>query len=138
MFLIQHFCCYGILPFSKSYPEIESLGPTAKCRGRNFFGTWYYIVQLCVSFSSKWKVTHVFLKNIRKSKARDQWIQARKKLFYHVVVNNYLWNVSCEFLVKIEGTWRHEIKEQTPSWLYCTMVGLSEAGTGGVLSESCS
>ena len=49
-----------------------------------------------------------------KSKARDQSIQARKKLFYHLIVKNYLCNVSCKFLIKIEGTWKREIKEQTP------------------------
>ena len=36
---------------------------------------------LCVSFSSKSKVTNVFPKHSLKSKARDQSIQARKKLF---------------------------------------------------------
>ena len=25
MFLIQHYCLHGILPFSKSYPEIEMM-----------------------------------------------------------------------------------------------------------------
>ena len=32
-----------------------------------------------------------------KSKARDQSIQARKKLFFHVIVKNYLCNVSRKF-----------------------------------------
>ena len=56
----------------------------------------------------------MFFQNILKSKALDQSIQARKKSFCHVIVNNYLRNVSCEFLIKIESTWRREIKEQTP------------------------
>ena len=119
MFLIQYFCLNGILPFSKSYPEIEILWPTAKCRGRKSFDTRYYIVlcaTFCVSFSSKSKTTNVFPKHIRKSKARDQSIQARKKLFCHVIVKNYLCNVSCEFLIKIESTWRRDTKEQTP-WM---------------------
>ena len=59
-------------------------------------------------------VTNVFPKNILKSKARDQSIQARKKLFCHVIVKNYLCNVLCKFFIKIESTWRREIKEQTP------------------------
>ena len=117
MFLMQYFCLHGILPFSKSYPEIESTWPTAKCRGRKSFDTWYYIVTcatLCVSFSSKSKAINVFPKHILKLKARDQSIQARKKLFCHVIVKNYLCNVSWKFLIKIESTWRREIKEQAP------------------------
>ena len=60
MFLIQYFCLHGILPFSKSYPKIENLWLTAKCRGRKSFDTRYYIVlcaTLCVSFPSKLKTT---------------------------------------------------------------------------------
>ena len=41
-------------------------------------------------------------------------MQARKKLVCHVIVKNYLRNVSCKFLIKIESTRRREIKEQTP------------------------
>ena len=53
------------------------------------FNTWYYIVtctMLCVSFSSKLKAINVFPKYFLKSKARDQSIQARKKLFWLVKV----------------------------------------------------
>ena len=117
MLLMQYFCLHSILPFSKSYPEIGSAWPTVKCRGRKSFDTWYYIVTcatLCVSFSSKSKAINVFPKHILKSKARDQSIQARKKLFCHVIVKNYLRYVSWKFLIKIESTWRHEIKEQAP------------------------
>ena len=74
---------------------------------------WYYIVvcaTLCVSFSSKLKAT-IFPKDIQKSKASDKSIQARKKLFCHLV-NNYLWNVLCKFLIKIESTYWCKIKEQ--------------------------
>ena len=96
---------------------------------------------LCESFSSKSKATNVspkhtnvFSKHILKSKARDQLIQARKKLSCHVIVNNYLCNVLCKFLIKIESTQRRKIKEQTPqlTLLTCTVVGPSEAATGGV------
>ena len=93
---MQYFCLHGILPFSKSYPEIESTWPTAKCRGRKSFDTWYYIVTcatLCVSFSSKLKAINVFPKHILKSKARDQSNQARKKLICHVITKNHLSNV---------------------------------------------
>ena len=38
--------------------------------------------------------------------------QTRKNWFCHVIVKNYLSNVSWTFLIKIESTWRREIKEQ--------------------------
>ena len=34
---------------------------------------------------------------------------------------------------QIESTWRREIKEQAPQLIYCTVVGLSEAATGGAV-----
>ena len=90
----------------------------------NSFDTWHYAViwaPLCVSFWSKSKETNVFPKHILKSKAHDQstqaWnymIQASKKLFCHVIGNNYLRKVLRKFLINIESTWRREIKEQTP------------------------
>ena len=108
MFLMQYFCLHGIRPFSKLYPEIESsTWPTATCRGKKSF-------ELCVSFLSKSKAINVFPKHILKSKARDQSIQAKKKLFCHVIVRNYLCNLSWKFLIKIESTWRREIKELGP------------------------
>ena len=64
MLLMQYFCLHGILPFSKSYPELKAPKPTAKCRGRKSFDTWYYIVTcatFCVSFYQnlkQWKETH--------------------------------------------------------------------------------
>ena len=133
MFLMQYFYLHGILLFSKSYPEIESTWPTAKCKGRKSFDTWYYLVTcatLCVSFSSRSKAINVFPKHILKSKARDRSIQARKKLFCHVVVKSYLRKVSWKFLIKIESTSRRETKEH-PSWLYSNVVRLSEAATKG-------
>ena len=51
-------------------------------------------VTLCVSFSSKSKAINGFPKHILKWKTRDQSIQTRKKLFCHVIVKNYLCNVS--------------------------------------------
>ena len=112
MFLMQYICLHGILPFSKSYPEIESTWPITRCRERNSFDTWYYTVTcatLCVSFSSKSKAIDVFPKHILKSEARNQSIQTSKKLFCHVIVKSYLRNVSWRFLIKIESTWRPEI-----------------------------
>ena len=117
MFLMQYFCLHSILPFSKSYPKIESTWPTAKCRGRKSFDTWYYIVTcatLCVSFSSKSKAINVFPKHILKLKAHYQSIQVRKKLFCHVIIKNYFWNVSWKFLIKSESTWRRVIQQQAP------------------------
>ena len=117
MFLMQYFCLHDTIPFFKSYPEIESTWPTAECRGRKPFDTWYYIVTcaaLYVSFPSKSKAINIFPKHIMKSKARDQSIQVTNKLFCLVIVNKYLCNVLWKFLVKIESTWRREIKEQAP------------------------
>ena len=65
---------------------------------------------LCVTFSSKSKSSDVFPKHIVKLKARGQSIQA-KNLFCHAIVKNYLCKVLCKFLIKIESTWKREIKE---------------------------
>ena len=73
-----------------------------------------YLCNVSVSFSSKSIAINVFPKHILKSKARDQSNQARKKLICHVIVKNYLSKVSWKFLINIESTWRHEIKEQAP------------------------
>ena len=110
MFLNQYFCLHSILLFFKSYSEIETTLLTAKFRGRKSFDTWYHIVTfatLGVRFSSKSKGIIFFPK-------RDQSIQAIKKLFCYVIVKNYLCNVWWTFLIKIESTWRCEIKEQAP------------------------
>ena len=106
---------------------------------RQYFDTWYYIITcttLCVSFSSKAKAINVFPKHILKSKARDHSNQTSKKLFCHVIIKNYLSNVSWKFLIKIESTWRREIKDQAPQLPLCTVVGLSEATTGGVIKKT--
>ena len=50
------------------------------------------ITVICATLSvcvfSKWKGINVFLKHILKSKARDQSIQAKKKLFCRVILSN--------------------------------------------------
>ena len=112
---------HGILPFSKSYHEIESTWSVAKCRGRKSFDTWCYIVfyQLSchVSFYPNQKQL-MFFQNIFWN-----WksVHARKKMFCHVSVKNYLCNVLWKFLIKIESMWGHEIKEQAPQFtlMYC-------------------
>ena len=48
-----------------------------------------------------------------KSKVCDLWIQALKKLFYHMILNNYLCNVLWRFLIKIKSMWRCEMIEST-------------------------
>ena len=106
-----------MFPFFKWNPKIESAWPLTECRGKKSFETWYYIVTcatLCASFSTKSKAINVFPKHILKSKACDQSIQTTKRLFCHVIVRNYLCNVSLNFLIKIESTRRREIKEQAP------------------------
>ena len=73
-----------------------------------------YLCNALCRFSSKSKAINAFPKQILKSKARDQSIQATKKSFCQVIVTNYLCNVLWKLLIKIESTWRHEIKEQAP------------------------
>ena len=75
----------------------------------------------------------MFFLNILKSKAHDKSIQARKKLFWLVIVKSYLCNVLCKFLIKFESMWRHEMKEQLYLTVLYSVVGLSEAATGGFL-----
>ena len=104
--------------------SIWKLLTNLKVQAKKVFDTWHYIViciMLCVSFLSKSKAANVFPKHILKSKAHDQSIQARKKLFCYAILKNYLCNVLCKFLIKIESTWRCKIKEQTPqvTLLYC-------------------
>ena len=56
-------------------------------------------------------------KKILKSNTLDKIIQARKKLFYHVIVKNYLWNVLRKFLIKFESTWL-DGQKQLPEVFY--------------------
>ena len=112
---MEYFSLHGILPFSKSCHETESTWSIAKCKERKSFDTWYYIVTcatVCVKFLSKPEAINVFPKHVLKSKARGQSIQARKNLFCHVIIKNYFRNVSWKILIKIESTWRRNIKEQ--------------------------
>ena len=52
-----------------------------------------------------------------KSKAHDQLIQARKKLFCRVIVKNYLCNVLCKFLIQMEVRGGAKSKKRHPSWI---------------------
>ena len=109
---------------------------SAKCKRRKSFDTWYNIVicaTLCINFSLKLKATNVSPKKILKSNTLDKIIQARKKLFCHVIVKNYLCNVLRKFLIKFESTWRREINKKHSGCLHCTVIGLSEAASGGFL-----
>ena len=79
------------------------------------------------------KPTNFFPKHILTLKAHDLSILAKKKLFCHVTVNGYLCNFLCKFLIKMEALGGAKSKNRHPIWLYCTVVGLSEAATGSVL-----
>ena len=97
--------------------KLKALDQSQSAGERKSFDTWYYTVTcatLCLNFSSKLKAINVFPKHILKSKACDQSIQATNKLFCHMIVKNYLSNISWKFLFKIETTWRRKIKEQAP------------------------
>ena len=88
-----------------------------KVNGKKVF--WQVILHsscamFCVSFSSKLKAINVFPKHILKSKTCDQSNRARKKLFCHVIVKNYLCDISWMFSIKTESLWRCEVKEQAP------------------------
>ena len=124
MFLMQYFCLHCILPFSKSNRAIENTWSTAKCRGR----TWYYIIlhsYLCNAlrkfFLSKSEAINVFPKHIPKSNTRDQSIQARKKLFCHVILKNNLCNVCESFWSKLKAHGGAKSKNRHASLLSCTM-----------------
>ena len=102
--LTRHSSVFQIVPWN--WKHLTS----RKVQGKKVFWKWYYRVTcatLCLSFSSKSKAINIFTK-------RDLSIQARKKLFCHVIVKNYLCNVSLKFLIKIKSTRRSEIKEQAP------------------------
>ena len=118
---LEFYChIFNLIFLLESYSEIKSTWSTAKCRWRKSFNTWYYIfiyAMLCLSFSSKSKATKVFPKHILKSKAHNQAIQARMKLFCCVIVNNYL----CNIFNQDGSMWRSKINDQTPqlTLLYC-------------------
>ena len=57
-----------------------------------------------MNFSSKSKAAHVSIKHILKSNTLDKIIQARKKLFCHAIVKNYLCNILRKFLIKFDST----------------------------------
>ena len=106
MFLMQYFCLHSILRFSTSYPEIESTWPTAKCRGRKSFDTWYYIVtcaMLCVSFSSKSKAINVFPKH---SEIESLWpINSRKE---EIVLSRDIKEFFVQRFMKVfDQNWKH-------------------------------
>ena len=112
MFLFQYFCLHGILPFSKSYPEIESLWSTAKYRGRKSFDTWYYVIlHILRDIFIKIESNYFFSKTY--SEIGSTWsINSSNEEIVLSRVKNYLCNVSREFLIKIESTCRRQIKEQ--------------------------
>ena len=128
-------CLHNIFPFSKSYPEIKLKASVSEIEsqlqnaGKVFwqsFDTCAMLFHQNQSFSPKSKTTNAFVKYILKLKACGQSIQAKNKLFSHVIVNNYLCNDSfIEFLIKIELV-EAQNQSRHPSWLYCTVVGLSE------------
>ena len=73
----------------------------------------------------------MFPKHILNSKARDQSIQARKKLFCRVVLKNYCATFCVRFCSKSKAGLGAKSKNTHPTDF--NVVGLSEAATGGVL-----
>ena len=107
--LTHHFSSFQILPLNWKHLINHRM------QGKKVF--WHAILHsylcntLCKFFLSKSKVINVFQKDILKLKARDQSVQARKKHFCQVIVNNYL----CPIFV--------------------TMLGLSERATIAILKN---
>ena len=111
---MQYFCLHAIL----ANPTLKQKAPDQpQSAGEES------ILPLCVSFVSTSKAINVFPKDILNSKTRDQSIQASKKLFCHVMVKNYLCNVSQKFLIKIKSTWTRKIPDNpadfTVPWKDC-------------------
>ena len=91
---------------------------SAKCRRGKSFDKWYNIficATLSVNFPSKSKAFDVSPKHILKLNTLDKITQARKKLSSSIAH---------------EGA---KSNKKHPSWLHCTVVGLSEAASGGFL-----
>ena len=99
--LTRHFSVFQIIPWNWKHLT------NRKMQGKKVF--WYVIlhIYLCNFLSN-----YCFSKTYSEIKSTWQSIQTRKKLFRHVIVNNYLCSVSRKFLIKIRSTWRREIKEQ--------------------------
>ena len=113
---MQYFCLHGILPFSKSYREIESTWSTAKCGGRKSFDMWCYsyLCNALCKFLNEIGNNKCFSKTY--SEIESTWpINSRKK---EIVLSRdskeLLCSVSWKFLIKIESTWRCKINEQAP------------------------
>ena len=114
MFLMKYFYLNGILPFFKSYREIESTWSTAKCSLLKVFWNVILYSYLCKTLCKFFiKIgSNCFSKTYSEIESMWPTIQTMKKLFRHVIVKNYLCNVSWKFLIKIEIKWRREMKEQ--------------------------
>ena len=85
---------------------------------------------LCNNFSSQSKAINVFPKDILKSKACDQSIQARMKLFCHMIVKNYL----CSMKVFDQNRKYMEAQNQrTGNPADFTVLGQSNANTRAVV-----
>ena len=121
---MQYFCLHGILPFSKSYREIESTWSTAKCRGRKSFDTWCYMVAcatLCVSFFYQDRKQLCFSKTY--PEIESTWLINSTK--EKIVLSRDSRELFLQRFVKgFDQNWNHveaRNKEQTPqlTLLYC-------------------
>ena len=88
-----------------------------KCRVLTHYILYSYLCNtLCKLFIKIESNYNDFPKYILKLKAHDKSIEARKKLYCHVTVSNYLCNALWMFLIKIArgGARRGDFKEQAP------------------------
>ena len=111
IFFIEYFCLHGILPFSKSCLETGSPWPTAKCRHKKSFDTWYYIAicaTLCVSFWWKLKATNAFSKTY--SEIESTWStnsskSLKKNFFEKKILPAYLCAYDLQNRVRFGGNY---------------------------------
>ena len=84
-------------------------------QGKKVF--WHVILHSCatgcVSFSSKLKAINDF-----QNHSGIESTLPSNKLFCYVILNDSLCSVSWKFFMKIESTWRREIKEQPPQLIF--------------------
>ena len=119
-FLIQYFCLHDILPFSKSYPKIESTWSTAKCRQRKSYDTWHYII-ICAMLHQNW-IQLMFFQTYSEIERTWSINSSKEEIDLTRHSKELLVQHLCKFLIKIGSTWRCKIKEQRPTLtlLYCS------------------
>ena len=94
---------------------------------RNSFYKWYYMlfVQRFAEVFHQSRKQLVFFQNILRSTARDQWVQAKKKLLCLVIVKNYFYGVLCSVwsLSKARGDAKSKNRQPSADFTVATCCG---------------